>query len=308
MSKKDFDPDKFVDREFEQELFKDILKFESLARILAICDKGGMGKSHLLEKFRHRCRISKPRIPVSLIRLNELPDSSPFSLVKAIERDLSSCGLRFERFKEFESARVAGDFNPFRSAISLEGSTFENATDVRIASSMTNVDYAGRVIIANTGVTELSPEQDSLAREVVIDSFFEDLHRQAVAQTVVLMFDAFEKCPDSLQKWVIEYLLERHFFNFNQAQSRFVFVLAGQVLPPFHAYWSSEDCAAMVHSVDKLAKWNKEHVAECLRAHGFAKYEQEDLEMFYRFIERGFAPSELVQFIYRTIDKQRGEQ
>ncbi|MEK7728578.1 MAG: hypothetical protein AAB354_09205, partial [candidate division KSB1 bacterium] len=50
MINKHFDPTKFIDREFESELFEELLKFESPARILTICDKGGMGKRQLLEK------------------------------------------------------------------------------------------------------------------------------------------------------------------------------------------------------------------------------------------------------------------
>lgn len=43
-----FDPTKFINREFEQELFEGLLRFEDEARILAIQDGGGMGKSQLL--------------------------------------------------------------------------------------------------------------------------------------------------------------------------------------------------------------------------------------------------------------------
>ena len=68
-----FDPKKFIDREFEQEIFEELLKFESQARILAIKDTGGMGKSHLLEKFQYRCRVTKPRrTPLALIALDQL--------------------------------------------------------------------------------------------------------------------------------------------------------------------------------------------------------------------------------------------
>jgi hypothetical protein len=68
MLNKRFDPRKFIDREFEQELFADLLLLKDDARILAIRDKGGMGKSHLLEKFQYRCRTNRPqRIPISLV-------------------------------------------------------------------------------------------------------------------------------------------------------------------------------------------------------------------------------------------------
>jgi hypothetical protein len=212
MINKQFDPNKFIDREFEQELFEDLLKFESPARILTICDQGGMGKSQLLEKFQYRCRTVPPRTPVSLVALDQLAGASPLLLVKAIEKDLAPFGLKFERFKKFESARVSADFSPFRSAIYLEGSSFEKAHDIRISGYMANVERAEVVTVA-TNVVELSPEQESVAQEVVIDSFFDDLHRQALTQNIVLLFDAFEKCQEPLKTWVMEYLLERHFFN-----------------------------------------------------------------------------------------------
>lgn len=45
MAAKQFDPQKFIDREFEQELFEELLQLKDPARILAIKDDGGMGKA-----------------------------------------------------------------------------------------------------------------------------------------------------------------------------------------------------------------------------------------------------------------------
>jgi len=97
MPKKEFDPHKFIDREFEQELFEELLQLKDQARILAIRDAGGMGKSQLLQKFQYRCRTVKPRIPVSLIALDLLPDNSPLALMQEIEKDLSAL-LEFPTF------------------------------------------------------------------------------------------------------------------------------------------------------------------------------------------------------------------
>ena len=299
MINKHFDPNKFIDREFESELFEDLLKFESPARMLTICDKGGMGKSQLLEKFQYRCRTVHPRTAVSLIALDQLPGASPLSLVKAIEKDLSPFGLKFERFKKFESARVSADFGPFRSAIYLEGSSFEKAHDIRISGYMANVERAEHVTLS-ASVVELSPEQESTAQEVVIDSFFDDLQRQAAAQPVVLMLDAFEKCGEPLKTWVMTYLLERHFFNLDRPPSRFVCVLAGREIPALHAHWPHEDCARLVRSVSELAKWKKEHVAECLRVHGF-DYSVKAVETFHSLIEMEYSPSQVVQLIQDAV-------
>src|SRR5436309_2718031 len=98
MPDKRFHPQKFIDREFEQELFEELLQFKNHARILAIKDAGGMGKSQLLQKFQYRCRTAgRPRIPVSLVDLGQLPDQSPLSLVQQIEKELTAF-LKFPTF------------------------------------------------------------------------------------------------------------------------------------------------------------------------------------------------------------------
>lgn len=304
MNLKQFDPTKFIDREFESELFEDMLKFESPARVLAICDKGGMGKSQLLEKFQWRCRTVRPRTAVSLIALDQLAGASPLLLVKAIEKHLSPFGLKFERFKKFESARVSADFSPFRSAIYLEGSSFEKAHDVRISGLMSNVERADTVTIT-ANMIELSPEQETVAQEVVVDSFFDDLHRQAATQKVVLLFDAFEKCEASLKAWLMTYLLEQYFFNPDRPVARLVCVLAGREIPPFDSHWPKEDCANLVRSVSELARWEKKHVAECLAAHGYP-YTPKELDTFYNLIEMGLTPSEVVRLIQTVAAQRRG--
>lgn len=85
-----FDPTTFIDRESEQELFEELLSLHTDAQILAIRDAGGTGKSHLLERFRHRCRTVKPRTPVSLVKLDQLPSRSPLDLVRIVVNDLST--------------------------------------------------------------------------------------------------------------------------------------------------------------------------------------------------------------------------
>lgn len=99
MLDKSFDPKKFIDREFEQELFEELLQLNDDARILAIRDAGGMGKSQLLQKFQYRCRTAqRPRTPVALIDLGQLPDSSPLALVQQMEKEFSSFSLQFSNF------------------------------------------------------------------------------------------------------------------------------------------------------------------------------------------------------------------
>lgn len=121
IQRKQFDLRKFIDREFEKELFEELLAFEDAARILAIHDASGMGKSHLLKFFHHRCRTGRPRTPVSLIDLKQLPDQSPMMFVKEVQHDLTNRGVPFPAFNRYESARVSVDFEVFRASIYLQG-------------------------------------------------------------------------------------------------------------------------------------------------------------------------------------------
>ncbi len=289
-----FDPKKFIDRKFEQELFEELLQLDSDARVLAIQDKGGMGKTQLLEKFQYRCRTVQPRTPVSFISLDQLPDPSPLTLVKTVMEELCAFGLDFPEFKKYHIARVSGDFGPIQSSIYLQGADFRGARDVRIAGGMTNVGYAESVTIAGTGADKLTPEQQAIARDVCVQSFFSDLSTHCNNRTVALLLDAFEKSEDNLKEWIETYLLERFFFDFDRRPERLVLVLAGRDIPDFEYYWAQELVGKVVKSVKQLGQWEKKHVEECLRAHGFA-YEAKHLELFWTMVQAGMPPSVVVE-------------
>jgi hypothetical protein len=293
-----FDPQKFIDREFEQELFEDLLKFEESARILAIRDKGGMGKSHLLERFQYRCRTVKPRTPISLIALDQLPDNSPHSLVKLMAEHLDRFRLKFDNFTKYENARQSANFSLISSSIYLQSANFAGASDLTIAGSafrdVNNVNVVGSYSSLNT-------DQEKTAREVVVDSFFDDLQKYCSKQPIVIILDSYEKCNPSLQKWIVTHFLEKYFLGAIDISSQLVLVIAGRELPNFYNAWPSDDCDKLVKSINELHKWRKEHVEECLRVHGLI-YEQSDLDYFYKLIERGKPPSEIIQLMQTILD------
>lgn len=299
MLAKAFDPEKFIDRIFEQELFEELLRFRSTARILSIQDSGGAGKSHLLERFRYRCRTVKPRTPVSLIALDQLPAQSPLSLVKELINHLSTYNLNFETFERYESARIDADFKVFRASMYLQGAIFSEAQDVRISTFMTNVERAETLNVVG-GAPQLSAAQDEAAQSVVIKSFFDDLYKNSADQPIVLMFDAYEKASAKLKRWITDYFLQTAFFQESRPHGRLVLVIAGHEVPAFHLYWTREDCEAVVRTVSKLGKWTRADVEECLRVHGF-KYEPQDLDAFHRLIERNIPPSDILQIMQSAL-------
>jgi hypothetical protein len=308
MAEKEFDPKKFIDREVEADLFQELLRFADSRRILAIRDLGGMGKSQLLKKLRHSCRISRPRVPVSLVALDQLAEPTPHALVKQIHRDLDSPDIRFAQFSLLETARVANDFSPFLSSIYLQHANFQHASNVRIAGGMANVEGAQtvNVTVAGAGANALTPEQQTAAYDACVRAFLADLKSLSAGRPLVLLFDGFEKCDGGLRNWIEADLLERCFFDLANRPEQLLLVAAGRTLPAFDANWPHEDIEAVVGSVRQLGRWEKKHVEECLLAYGFS-YEPRHLDLLYAMVEMGLPPSQVVDAI-ETMKAQRGGQ
>jgi hypothetical protein len=298
-----FDPKKFIDREFEQELFAELLAFPDAARILAIRDASGTGKSHLLELFRYLCRVTRPRTPFSLIDLKQLPDQSPMMFAKEVVKDLADLGVAFPNFNAYESARVSADFDFIRASVYLHGASFKAAHNVRISGTMTNVDRAERVEVTQTR-TELTGEQREKAEEVCVRSFLDDLGNHCATQPAVLLIDSFERCGERLRRWLRDHFLETYFFDTAKRPAKLLLVIAGQDLPNFVGNWSEEECAAIVKSVETLNRWSRVHVEQCLQVHNY-RYEEKDIDAFHRLIEVGIPPSQVVQMI-ESLVAQRG--
>ncbi|MFX0194480.1 MAG: hypothetical protein ACFFCW_00035 [Candidatus Hodarchaeota archaeon] len=304
MADKKFDPKKFIDREFEAELFENLLKLNDEKRILTIQDVGGMGKTQLLQKLEYRCSTVKPRTPVSFVDLEAL---NPTTLVMRITEDLKKFGLEFPNFKKHDAARTGGDFSVFLSSVHLQGSDLKGASDVRAAGYMVNIDqHSGPLNITGGGVGKLLPDQEEKAQEVCIEVFFDELEEHCENRPIILLFDRYERAGNELIAWLAGDLFPLRFFDFNKRPKKLILVLAGREIPDFTKDWPQEDVDAVVESVKELSKWKKEHVEECLRIHGF-KYERKDLDAFYHLIKSGLPPSEVVRSIELIMEKRRAE-
>jgi len=305
MADKKFDPKKFVNREFEQELFEELLRFKDHARVLAIRDSGGAGKTQLLEKFRYRCSTVKPRTPVTFIPFDQQPDMiNPLALIKAIEKDLAPFGVKFSEFQKFDTARRSGNFTEILSSVYLQEAKFQGARDLKIAAYQQNIGHAGTVI-QGTVVGTLTPEQQETADNVCARAFFDDLKRYCAEKgPVVFLFDAYDKCADELKKWIMDGLLATYCFDLENRPERLVLVLAGEDIPEFDLQWPQEDCDMIVRSVKELAKWKREHVEECLRFHGL-EYTSEQVTSFYGLIQMGFRPSDVVALVETMIRRRQ---
>jgi len=304
MLDKRFDPQKFIDREFEQELFEELLQLKDQARILAIKDDGGMGKSQLLQKFQYRCRTVRPRTLVSLVDLGQLPDSSPLSLAQQLKKELSAF-LAFPTFVHFDAARRAYDFTTIRGTVDLRGADLRQA-QIRAAGVMTNIEQAGSVMV-NATTTTFTTEQQAMAQERCVQAFLADLAQHCQEQLVVIIFDGYEKCNADLQTWLLGHFLELYCFDIEKRPPHLVIVVAGRELPDFEQRWSRVDCGMIVKSVRALGKWTAAHVEECLRVHGYYDFTPQDVAAFHRLIGMGIPPSDVVGLIQRVVADRRKE-
>jgi hypothetical protein len=289
-----FDPAQFVDRLNERELFAQLLSFGDDARILELRDKSGTGKSHVLKMLQYTCRTSEPRVPVALVDLKQLPDLSPLAIIKAAEAELRPFNLDFSEFIRVEAARVSADFSSIRGAAYFENARFQGARNVRLAGTMNIVDKAENVHISGAGM-QLSPEQEQTAQDVSIRSFCAELSKQSNDDPVVLLLDSLELTTQDgrVRKWLFDFL-DNHAFDMARRPGKLVVVLAGQSLPRLDLQWPGEHVRRIVRSVQELQKWTRDHVAECLRSHGFAA-DEKHIEAFHRMIEIGVPPSQIVQ-------------
>lgn len=302
-----FDPQKFIDREAEQELFEDLLLFKDDARILAIKDGPGCGKSELLKRFQYRCRTVKPRIAVSRIELDQLAEKHPLGLVEfAIKQLEQPFNIPFARFKTIDLARKGGDFaairnSPIWSTVDLSKANFQGATNVTVGGTIIQRSDITTVLPSTT--TTMTADQEKDARELCVRAFLDDLQEYCTQNPVVLLLDAYDKCDsEELKNWITGHFLERYFFDLSNRPQKLVLVMAGRDIPHFESHWSPEDCRTVVRSRDKLGIWEKRHIEAFLRVHGY-QYSEDDVNSFYNFIQKGLTPKMAV-LVIETMKQQ----
>jgi len=265
MAQQQFDPDKFIGREYEQNTFRELLAFSGDERLLLIQDTGGMGKSLLLQQFRHLCQIATPPIPATLIPLDQLSDQHPYALMAAIARDLGEHGVQFTRFNQAERVRTRDDLtavSPSSSFHSSEGqSTANRGDDIR-----------------DTGETSLVEAGDSQPIRTPQQAFFDDLRR--LEQPVVLLLDAFERASVTLAQWIADSLPEAV-----NIQQQTAIVIAGRQVPAI---------TGPAQRIDELTRWERTHVIQFLDRNGY-DYTARHLEIFGQMADRGMPPSLIIQ-------------
>ena len=292
------DLEKFIDRDAEQELFDNLLKFEHDARLLTIRDKGGRGKSALLERLEYKCLWrSKPRRPVSRVKLDQLGDPDPFILIRTLVKDLRNWGLHFPLFDAKDDARIRRDFTPFAAPVNpIEGKINMQGANAGTGNIFAGVSNTVQIPNAQTVSVNVSPvagwtstDQEEKAREACIAAFFADLKNAAAASPVVVLLDSWEKCHSKLRDWLITQFVETQCFAAEARPAQFVVVLAGQEIPPFKDMLGEAEHTRLVHSVEALGAWEEKHVKAFLELHGYKNFSDIEVTLLCEKLKTGWS-------------------
>ena len=309
----EFDPHIFIDRAFEQELFKELLSLKDDTRILTISESAGMGKTSLLKQFQYLCRMSKPVIAAALVSLDRWSSEDPLYLVKKIARELEALGLEFPTFDKLEGARLVSDFSPFLAFESAsdvkmskeDGSKVEVKVDTRTASFLhalpsAKVDISKVEINMDTiNINQFvgwTPEMYAIARNACVNAFFDELRVQCADRTVVLMLDDYDRCSNEIKRWIEDFMLTRYFFDLANRPARLLLVVAGREAPDFHSRWPATEVDAVVRSVHSMGRWGDRDVKQFLEARGLS-VEPKDVNALYAMAQTGLPISSLVQIV-----------
>jgi len=260
--RKIFDPNNFIDRKAEQEIFQKLIQCQDDARLLTICDDGGRGKSHLLKQLQYNC-IWQFGISVAMIELQALEDPTDFHLVKRTRDELVQVSpqLKFTVFDNADQERL--------QAVPIQ---IVGGVDLRDAEvSGTGNRFAG-VQIENFVLppqTSQVSDKEMKAREKCVSAFFDDIRRICDTEKVVILFDTWDKCNSRLQGIILNFL-RLLCFNSNSRPAYLIFVLAGRKkgFPPFNEMLGA-NYHKIVRSIESFGEWDEDHVRAFLQVNGY---------------------------------------
>jgi hypothetical protein len=230
-----------------------------------------------------------------LIQLDQVTGVQHSELVDLIVNELTrvSATIQFAHYRKLKAALQDGNLPEIRGWIDARNANLTGASDIRFIG--VNIEKPKKVIMQN-GQPVLTLEQQSAGLEACVEAFFVDLEVICAVRKVVLMFDAFERCEPKLADWINSTFLQRLFFELTVRPKLLLMVVAGRQVPPLEKRWPPEEIDAVVSSISQLRKWEREHVEQCLKNHGY-HYTPEEVDHFYKYIQKGASPGSIVQLI-----------
>jgi hypothetical protein len=299
----DFDPEKYTKRK-EENLFVQLLSFSSSVRILAIKDGTGTGKSWLIRRYRQICRTSTCPVPVGVIEFGDNQMNSAYGLIHAIAQELTKFGIKLPNYEiknhllHFPDTESA----PIQAMVQARGVNLTKAYRPQMSGYTVNADQVETLMVVNKP-TQLNNDQKEVATRECIEAFMDDLQHIAADLPIVLLLDAYEKCPDNVKEWIEESFINHMFFNNPRNNQKLALVIAGQKLPRFDDLWPTEQYNSIVHLVEKLTRWDNDHIEDYLQRQQFP-YKSTDIDTISGLFDMGL-PISFVTFTIHSVPEQR---
>jgi hypothetical protein len=323
----ELDPRNLIDRDAERELFGELIKFSTPARMLTICDTGGRGKSSLLKRLKYNCRYeAKPQaIPACLIELDKLNEPSGFELIRQIVNDdgltvqVDGVAVR-ERFTRFNAHDRALRFNDPTFF------TSESAMNVHLRSiAKVGGPVAEGAIVAGTLMknpiiqlenrSEFTGDQRQLARQMSVGAFFDDLREVCATQPLVIIFDAWERCNVDLRKWIRDEFLDNHWRSSDPVRrpDQLAIVVAGRPFDPrltphglkpdeFLPLFSDvEEYEVTVRSIGSLSEWTPDHIRDFLEMNGCTEFSDHTIAFIQERLQAGLSLEKIVTLVQEYV-------
>jgi hypothetical protein len=284
-----FDPDAFIDRVNERDLFNRLLRLEGPARVITIKDGKDKGKSELLRLLHFYCE-HRDDVPCALVALDE--HDHVHEAVHYIARELRAWGIALDSFREAERRRL--DATAPNVSIDIDGTVDADA--------ISGGRQAGAIvgdINVNAGAIDEDSQED--LRGQAVEAFAQDLCAAASEKPVVLLFDGFEKSGRELERWLPRFLKARVFDADGRAE-KLIVVIAGQTVPtPAMREHLKETYDDVVWSLDQLSLWARDDVIAFLERNGFAgRYDDEDVDWIHAKLRKGWTIGQALDVLSLT--------
>jgi hypothetical protein len=292
------EPDEWIDRAAEQELFGEMLSAAPEARLLTISDAGARGKSTLLRRLQYNCRfVMRPRVAACIVELDQVTPTVFGFVAQVVDNLPGDARARFARFNKLNDARKMkkAEFFEGSGGISVSGQP-QIRGQVEVGDSSgeaTGVKIKDSALVLPNPLPFTSGHEE-VAQRMCVEAFFEDLRVLCSAEKVVVMLDSWDRCEGGLAEWLREEFLMSHCLNEDRAQRPKLLsvVVAGR---PYHPREekcglrpdefrnlvpADEDPDKVIRSIRSLSEWDANHVREFVKLNGYGSPSDLQVEFF----------------------------
>jgi len=191
--------DWFVNREKQRRGFLKMLADETPKRIMLVEAPQKMGKTWLIQRMRHECRIRE--VPVAHFDFRDRLPWDYLTIVRQARDDLDPAAFNYLTQVINQSTGTSAQINIENLSVAV------NITDSRISDSQVAIDD-----IVPDDFNLVQADSKSTRRYIemrVTDAFFVSLSSLAEGGMVIFLLDTFEEAPPEAVQWIQNQLLRR---------------------------------------------------------------------------------------------------